>query len=140
MPPRHALLVKALGLQFTWKFFCRTGILLSLFQIPDKRDGVACSAKDLHRSRNPHFAFTSQTALRSSLIHDSLQATGHSVRPVHDQKPRMASASFYLQDPEGNWLEMPLSEPPTGIVLQTQNCLQPDWLLTQAGVAIQGRP
>jgi len=27
----------------------------------------------------------------------------------------MARLSFYLQDPEGNWLEM-LYEPPTGIV------------------------
>jgi catechol-2,3-dioxygenase len=41
-----------------------------------------------------------------------LVASGYPVGPVHDH--RDGTASFYLQDPEGNWLEV-LYEPPAGI-------------------------
>jgi catechol 2,3-dioxygenase-like lactoylglutathione lyase family enzyme len=45
-------------------------------------------------------------------VHAQLLAAGRSCGPVHDH--RDGTASFYLQDPEGNWLEM-LYEPPGGI-------------------------
>jgi uncharacterized glyoxalase superfamily protein PhnB len=45
-------------------------------------------------------------------VHAQLVAAGRSCGPVHDH--RDGTASFYLQDPEGNWLEM-LYEPPGGI-------------------------
>ena len=37
-------------------------------------------------------------------MHDQLKADGVAVGGVHDH--RDGTASFYLRDPEGNWLEM----------------------------------
>ena len=45
-------------------------------------------------------------------VHDQLKRDGVAVGGVHDH--RDGTASFYLRDPEGNWLEM-LYEPPGGI-------------------------
>jgi hypothetical protein len=45
-------------------------------------------------------------------VRDQLVAGGHNCGPVHDH--RDGTASFYLQDPEGNWLEM-LYEPAAGL-------------------------
>jgi catechol-2,3-dioxygenase len=49
-------------------------------------------------------------------LHDQLAASGQPVGEVHDH--RDGTASFYLQDPEGNWLEI-LYEPPAGIPSNT---------------------
>jgi hypothetical protein len=49
-------------------------------------------------------------------IRAQLVEQGHSCGPVHDH--RDGTASFYMQDPEGNWLEM-LYEPAGGIPSNT---------------------
>jgi catechol-2,3-dioxygenase len=49
-------------------------------------------------------------------VHAQLVASGQPVGAVHDH--RDGTASFYLQDPEGNWLEI-LYEPPAGIPSNT---------------------
>ena len=45
-------------------------------------------------------------------LHSQLRATGIQVGSLHDH--RDGTASFYLRDPDGNWLEM-LYHPPAGI-------------------------
>ena len=45
-------------------------------------------------------------------VAEQLLAKGHTCGPVHDH--RDGTASFYMQDPEGNWLEM-LYEPAGGL-------------------------
>ncbi|MCT0201351.1 VOC family protein [Synechococcus sp. CS-602] len=125
--PRATAFYQALGLQVTWEADDWTYL-----QSPESGDGVALLAKT-YTAAGPHFAFHFSDRAEVELIHDRLQATGHSVGPVHDH--RDGTASFYLQDPEGNWLEM-LYEPPTGIVSN-----QPAFnqiATNQAGVAIQG--
>ena len=57
------------------------------------------------------------------VVHDRLKASGVAVGGVHDH--RDGTASFYLRDPEGNWLEM-LYEPPGGIPTNQPGAAQPD--------------
>ena len=63
------------------------------------------------QSRWPHFAFHFDSRDAVQAMHDQLKADGVAVGGVHDH--RDGTASFYLRDPEGNWLEM-LYEPPAG--------------------------
>jgi len=91
-------------------------------QSPKAAMASACSP-NLHSQPDPfrpfHFSDRAEVEL------DSRSAAGSPATAsaaVHDH--RDGTASFYLQDPEGNWLEM-LYEPPTGIV-STNTCLQPD--------------
>ena len=65
-----------------------------------------------YTAAGPHFAFHFSERAEVDVVHGELRAAGHAVGPVHDH--RDGTASFYLQDSEGNWLEM-LYEPPEGI-------------------------
>ena len=74
-------------------------------------DGLALLGPN-YKAAGPHFAFHFKTREEVVAIHAQLKAAGVAVGGVHDH--RDGTASFYLRDPEGNWLEM-LYEPPGGI-------------------------
>ena len=96
----------SLGLRLTWE-----ASDCAYLQAPDSGDGIALLSPD-YRAAGPHFAFHFSDRAEVQAVHDRLEAGGRSVGPVHDH--RDGTASFYLQDPEGNWLEV-LYEPPAGI-------------------------
>lgn len=96
----------SLGLQLTWD-----ATDWAYLQSPLTGDGVALLSPD-YKAAGPHFAFHFDDRAAVDAVHAQLEASGHPVGPVHDH--RDGTASFYLQDPEGNWLEM-LYEPPAGI-------------------------
>jgi len=100
----------ALGLRLTWDAsdWC-------YLQSPVSGDGVALLSPD-YRAAGPHFAFHFDSRADVEAVHAQLLASGHPVGPLHDH--RDGTASFYLQDPEGNWLEI-LYEPPAGIPSNT---------------------
>lgn len=100
----------ALGLQLTWD-----AADWAYLQSPVTGDGVALLSPD-YKAAGPHFAFHLDNRAAVDAVHDQLAAAGHRVGPVHDH--RDGTASFYLQDPEGNWLEV-LYEPPAGIPSNT---------------------
>ena len=75
------------------------------------RDGLALLGPN-YKAAGPHFAFHFRDRAEVDVIHDQLKASGVAVGAVHDH--RDGTASFYLRDPEGNWLEM-LYEPPGGM-------------------------
>ncbi|WP_414153620.1 VOC family protein [Prochlorococcus sp. MIT 1341] len=74
-------------------------------------DGLALLGPG-YTSAGPHFAFHFNRRSEVDAFHSRLQAEGVQVGEVHDH--RDGTASFYLKDPEGNWLEM-LYQPPGGI-------------------------
>ena len=96
----------ALGLQLTWD-----AADWAYLQSPLSGDGVALLSSD-YTAAGPHFAFHFDDRASLDAVHAQLLASGQSVGAVHDH--RDGTASFYLQDPEGNWLEI-LYEPPAGI-------------------------
>lgn len=100
----------ALGLRLTWD-----APDWAYLQSPDSGDGVALLSPE-YRAAGPHFAFHFASRADVDAVHAQLVASGHPVGPVHDH--RDGTASFYLQDPEGNWLEV-LYEPPAGIPTNT---------------------
>jgi catechol-2,3-dioxygenase len=69
-----------------------------------------------YKAAGPHFAFHLEDRAAVDAVHAQLAASGHPVGQVHDH--RDGTASFYLQDPEGNWMEI-LYEPPAGIPSNT---------------------
>ena len=73
--------------------------------------GIALLSPD-YKAAGPHFAFHVQNRAEVDQVREQLLAKGHSCGPVHDH--RDGTASFYMQDPEGNWLEM-LYEPAGGL-------------------------
>lgn len=75
------------------------------------RDGLALLGPN-YKAAGPHFAFHFRDRAEVDAVHAQLKAAGVAVGAVHDH--RDGTASFYLRDPEGNWLEM-LYEPPGGI-------------------------
>jgi catechol 2,3-dioxygenase-like lactoylglutathione lyase family enzyme len=95
-----------LGLRLTWDApdWCYV-------QWPDSGEGIALLSPD-YRAAGPHFAFHFAERGAVDQIRDQLVQQGHSCGPVHDH--RDGTASFYMQDPEGNWLEM-LYEPAGGL-------------------------
>ena len=97
---------QTLGLQLTWD-----AADWAYLQSPLTGDGVALLSPD-YTAAGPHFAFHFETRAAMDAMHDQLAASGHPVGEVHDH--RDGTASFYLQDSEGNWLEV-LYEPPAGI-------------------------
>lgn len=101
---------QSLGLQLTWE-----ASDWAYLQSPATGDGIALLSPD-YRAAGPHFAFHFEHRSDVDAVHDQLQANGHPVGPVHDH--RDGTASFYLQDSEGNWLEV-LYEPPGGIPTNT---------------------
>ncbi|MCP9799081.1 VOC family protein [Cyanobium sp. Lug-B] len=97
---------EGLGLRLTWD-----AQDWAYMQSPANGDGIALLSPG-YTAAGPHFAFHFSDRAEVDAVHDRLEAAGHRVGPVHDH--RDGTASFYLQDPDGNWLEM-LYEPPAGI-------------------------
>ena len=95
-----------LGMRLTWD-----AQDWAYMQSPANGDGIALLSPS-YTAAGPHFAFHFSDRAEVDAVHDRLEAAGHRVGPVHDH--RDGTASFYLQDPEGNWLEM-LYEPAAGI-------------------------
>ena len=93
----------ALGLQLTWD-----APDWAYLQSPVSGDGVALLSPE-YQAAGPHFAFHLEDRAAVDAVHDQLAASGYPVGEVHDH--RDGTASFYLRDPEGNWLEI-LYEPP----------------------------
>ena len=77
----------------------------------ESKDGLALLGTS-YKSAGPHFAFHFEDKEEIFNIHNDLKISGIKVAPIHDH--RDGTASFYMQDPEGNWLEM-LYIPPGGI-------------------------
>ncbi|MFM7266525.1 MAG: VOC family protein [Cyanobium sp.] len=100
----------ALGLQLTWD-----AADWAYLQSHVTGDGIALLSAD-YKAAGPHFAFHLEDRAAVDAVHAQLAASGHPVGPVHDH--RDGTASFYLQDSEGNWLEI-LYEPPSGIPSNT---------------------
>ena len=96
----------SLGLRLTWD-----AADWAYLQWPGSGEGVALLSPD-YKAAGTHFAFHFQQRAEVDQVHAQLEAAGHSCGPVHDH--RDGTASFYLQDPEGNWLEM-LYEPAEGL-------------------------
>jgi len=103
---RAKVFYQALGLQLTWN-----APDWAYLQSPLTGDGVALLSSD-YKAAGPHFAFHFETREAVDAVHAQLVASGHPVGDVHDH--RDGTASFYLQDPEGNWLEL-LYEPAAGL-------------------------
>ena len=75
-------------------------------------DGLALLGPN-YKAAGPHFAFHFRDRAEVDVVHARLKASGVAVEGVHDH--RDGTASFYLRDPEGNWLEM-LYEPLKGFL------------------------
>ena len=97
---------QGLGLRLTWD-----AEDWAYLQSPTNGDGVALLSP-AYTAAGPHFAFHYDERAQVDAVHDRLEAEGHTVGPVHDH--RDGTASFYMKDPEGNWLEL-LYEPASGI-------------------------
>ena len=97
---------EGLGMRLVWKSddWC-------YLEAGEGRDGLALLGPG-YKAAGPHFAFHFRDRQEVDRVHDRLKAEGVYVGAVHDH--RDGTASFYLKDPEGNWLEM-LYEPPGGI-------------------------
>ncbi len=96
----------AMGLELTWD-----ASDWAYLQRPDGGDGIALLSPE-YKAAGPHFAFHYASREQVQAEHARLQAAGMPVGELHDH--RDGTASFYLQDPEGNWLEL-LYEPAAGI-------------------------
>ncbi|MBJ7492763.1 MAG: VOC family protein [Synechococcales cyanobacterium SupBloom_Metag_052] len=96
----------AMGLELTWD-----ASDWAYLQRPDGGDGIALLSPE-YKAAGPHFAFHYASREQVQAEHTRLQAAGMPVGELHDH--RDGTASFYLQDPEGNWLEL-LYEPAAGI-------------------------
>ncbi|MBD2423810.1 VOC family protein [Cyanobium sp. FACHB-13342] len=95
-----------LGLRLTWD-----APDWAYVQWPHTGAGIALLSPD-YKAAGPHFALHFQSRAEVETLRTNLVEAGHACGPVHDH--RDGTASFYLQDPEGNWLEM-LYEPAEGI-------------------------
>ena len=86
-------------------------------------DGLALLGPG-YKAAGPHFAFHFLDRDQVEKMRKQLFKQGVQVGELHDH--RDGTASFYLQDSEGNWLEM-LYQPPGGISTnksQSKNCLE----------------
>ena len=77
-----------------------------------EKNGLALLGPE-YKAAGPHFAFHFEEIEDVYALQKQLNDSGVRVGEVHDH--RDGTASFYLQDPEGNWLEM-IYIPPGGIV------------------------
>ncbi len=75
------------------------------------KDGLALLGPD-YKAAGPHFAFHFSEKSEVEKAHQQLKEAGVHVGSLHAH--RDGTSSFYLKDPEGNWLEM-LYEPFDGI-------------------------
>ncbi len=97
---------QSLGLRLTWD-----AADWAYLQWPGDGAGIALLSAD-YTAAGPHFALHFSDRSQVDGARAALVAAGHRCGPVHDH--RDGTASCYLQDPEGNWLEL-LFEPATGI-------------------------
>ncbi len=74
-------------------------------------DGLALLGPS-YKEAGPHFAFHFTKRIEVEEAHRDLKNSGVQVGNLHDH--RDGTASFYLKDSEGNWLEM-LYQPQGGI-------------------------
>ena len=75
------------------------------------KDGLALLGPS-YKAAGPHFAFHFENKKEVENIQNDLKKSGVNVGPLHEH--RDGTASFYMKDTEGNWLEM-LYVPPKGI-------------------------
>jgi catechol 2,3-dioxygenase-like lactoylglutathione lyase family enzyme len=101
---------QGLGLRLTWDAddWC-------YLQWPGSGEGIALLSPS-YRAAGPHFAFHFEDRSAVDRVREELVQQGHTCGAVHDH--RDGTASFYMQDPEGNWLEM-LYEPAEGLPSNT---------------------
>ena len=95
-----------LGMQLIWddKDWC-------YLEAGQGKDGLALLGPS-YKAAGPHFAFHFEEKKEVENIYSDLKNSGMKVAPIHEH--RDGTASFYMQDTEGNWLEM-LYVPPGGI-------------------------
>ena len=67
------------------------------------KDGLALLGPS-YKTAGPHFAFHFEDKKEVEKIHFDLKNSGARVGDIHEH--RDGTASFYMQDTEGNWLEM----------------------------------
>ena len=67
------------------------------------KDGLALLGPS-YKAAGPHFAFHFEEKKEVENIYYDLKNSGVKVAPIHEH--RDGTASFYMQDSEGNWLEM----------------------------------
>ena len=87
-------------------------------EVGPSKDGLALLGPS-YKAAGPHFAFHFSERSEVENVHRALDHQGVKVGPLHDH--RDGTASFYLQDSEGNWLEM-LYQPPGGIPSNQDSC------------------
>jgi len=75
------------------------------------KDGLALLGPN-YKAAGPHFAFHFENIKEVVNIQNDLKNSGIKVGPLHEH--RDGTASFYMKDTEGNWLEM-LYVPPEGL-------------------------
>ena len=96
----------SLGMELIWddKDWC-------YLEAGQGKDGLALLGPS-YKAAGPHFAFHFEDKTEIENIYSDLKSFGVKVAPIHEH--RDGTASFYLQDTEGNWLEM-LYVPEVGI-------------------------
>ena len=87
-----------LGMQLIWddKDWC-------YLEAGKGKDGLALLGPS-YKAAGPHFAFHFEEKKEVENIYSDLKKIGVKVAPIHEH--RDGTASFYMQDTEGNWLEM----------------------------------
>ena len=87
-----------LGMQLIWddKDWC-------YLEAGQGKDGLALLGPS-YKAAGPHFAFHFEEKKEVENIYSDLKNSGVKVAPIHEH--RDGTASFYMQDTEGNWLEM----------------------------------
>ncbi len=87
-----------LGMQLIWddKDWC-------YLEAGKGKDGLALLGPS-YKAAGPHFAFHFEEKKEVKNIYSDLKNSGVKVAPIHEH--RDGTASFYMQDTEGNWLEM----------------------------------
>ena len=87
-----------LGMKLIWddKDWC-------YLEAGEVKDGLALLGPS-YKSAGPHLAFHFEEKREVEKIHYDLKNAGLKVAPIHEH--RDGTASFYMQDTEGNWLEM----------------------------------
>ena len=87
-----------LGMQLIWddKDWC-------YLEAGKGKDGLALLGPS-YKAAGPHFAFHFEEKKEVENIYSDLKKSGVKVAPIHEH--RDGTASFYMQDTEGNWLEM----------------------------------
>ena len=87
-----------LGMKLIWddKDWC-------YLEVGQGKDGLALLGPS-YKAAGPHFAFHFEEKKEVENIYSDLKKSGVKVAPIHEH--RDGTASFYMQDTEGNWLEM----------------------------------